>query len=637
MVRLFAHVVCSSRLLTSSLLFGCPAKVELRGNGEIQSVNEDTRSNSQRQSNIRNFSSNLWSTSTSAQGAFKATNSSDDFQSPSSPRRTGVKRRFQDFGQENNQSQPLLTPRQLPDETIKFFQRRSPPLPNEVPRAMEPELQQPATRYTTRKAPQQRTLMKTGVGSSPKTAHTSGASLIEQCPSGLHSLDFDGTSQSGVTPTTYHGRPSQDHPGSMAQRQFFPNGPVPTRQQVGPSMFCQSSMQGMPHYYQPITRASMDQATTRVLESEFPPYGGFASSQRNVRASRRVSQGSSGTGPSLSPYGSESTTISVRSMGSTRGNSRSWWQEKRNQTKSQERAFTKKKENPFANYKHDPNDAEGFLDNLNTTNNERQESTIIPQKALNALRRESTQQRLPGMVPKKFEPEGRRSLRGSIFASQNVNERSLLAMKAAEAETTVAPWSSIYPGRQVSPIPRAPFTNHAEHSITPGNLSIVTTDYDQRFFDQMPAPMGAQYYDQSDLWQKEQHVTDFGKICPLGQDQWNPNNQWGAYHDNQVLEYSTQPGMEAFSEYQESFADPAFRAPPPQYQDATIGHSMYFRQPTESRPISMGQIDLLHSSTSFPAVTMMPAPIQHNIHRQSNARYSSVPPEGSDDFEEAFM
>lgn len=648
-VRIFAPFVCSARLLTSSLLFGCPEKVELRGNDGIQSNNnEDSCSKFQKQAKIRNASScSLRRTSTNAQFPFKAKHSSDDCQSPSTLRTDAKRRRLQDFDRENNQSQPLLTSRQLPDETTKFFQCRSPPLPNDVPRATGPELRPHATIDTTRKAPQQRSLMSTAVGSSPMTAHTPGFSLVQHCPSELQkrpSLGFEGTSQSGMTPRHDHGRPSQDQPVSMSQRPYFPNGAVPTHHQsVGPSMSSQSSMQGMPRYYQPITRASMEQDTTRVLESEFPPFGGFASSQRNVQASRRVSQGSSGTRPSLSPYGSESTTSPVRSTGSKRDNSKSWWQEKRNQTKSQQRAFTQKKENPFANYKHDPNDAEGFLDNLNTTNNERQESTIIPQQALRALRRESVQQRLPGLVPKKFEPEGRRSLRGSIFASQKVDERSLLAMKAAEAETTVAPWSNIYPGRQVSPMPRAPFTNRVEHSITPGNLSIVTTDYDQRFFGQVPAPMDAQY-EQGDSWQEEQHVNDFGGIYPLGEAQWKPNNQWDAYHNTQILERSTQPGMETFSGYQESFADPAFPASqyqyhPQQYRfsDAPNGHPRPFGQPTASRPTNIGYSDHLRSSTSLPAVAMMPAPIQHIMHRQPNARYSSEPPDDSNTFEDPFM
>lgn len=54
-----------------------------------------------------------------------------------------------------------------------------------------------------------------------------------------------------------------------------------------------------------------------------------------------------------------------------------WNRMKRQQQQNQKRAFTKKGENPFANYRHDPNDAEGRLEGLS--------SSIIPVSALEHL------------------------------------------------------------------------------------------------------------------------------------------------------------------------------------------------------------------------------------------------------------
>jgi hypothetical protein len=127
-----------------------------------------------------------------------------------------------------------------------------------------------------------------------------------------------------------------------------------------------------------------------------------------------------------------SSTESKRKRGSD-GNA-SWNQAKRKQQKSQQRAFARKKDNPFAFYQHDPNDAESHLDVLSSDNKDA--SSIIPAQELDALRRKSGSYQRPRIA------DGRRAVteqasqkrRRNFSPYGRVSNQELLRMKAAEQE-----------------------------------------------------------------------------------------------------------------------------------------------------------------------------------------------------------
>jgi len=162
-----------------------------------------------------------------------------------------------------------------------------------------------------------------------------------------------------------------------------------------------------------------------------------------------------------------------------------WPQEKRQQAKSQERAFTRKRENPFAHYKHDPNDAEGYLESISAQNErQKEESSIIPQEELVALRKNTHSS---SFMTRMHRGAGRHAARGRAargrnnggrsFSSQRINERDLLAMKADEANVgDFAMRRRISPVRLREQIPASAFTQQ-----TPGYLSDVTDGGPQDF------------------------------------------------------------------------------------------------------------------------------------------------------------
>lgn len=107
-----------------------------------------------------------------------------------------------------------------------------------------------------------------------------------------------------------------------------------------------------------------------------------------------------------------------------------WNRSKRHQSKSQERAFVHKKDNPFSLYKHDPNDTESYLDRLSSQNKE----SIIPPEGLKALADASKAQlysvpvgAVRGNV---YRPPHQRGKRDSLGAALSTQE--LLSQKAAE-------------------------------------------------------------------------------------------------------------------------------------------------------------------------------------------------------------
>jgi hypothetical protein len=139
----------------------------------------------------------------------------------------------------------------------------------------------------------------------------------------------------------------------------------------------------------------------------------------------------------------------------------SWKQAKREQQRSQQRAFTQKRDNPFSLYKHDPNDAESYLDGLSSRNTELSpQSSVIPTEGLQALARAYQVPRQPsGGIP--FHQQ--RSAAGQRGRRQvpegRLSERDLLAQKAAEQNEY-----AIIPSSQASRATMTPFATQDLYS-----------------------------------------------------------------------------------------------------------------------------------------------------------------------------
>jgi hypothetical protein len=112
----------------------------------------------------------------------------------------------------------------------------------------------------------------------------------------------------------------------------------------------------------------------------------------------------------------------------------SWRQTKQKQQKSQQRAFVTRRDNPFASFQHDPNDAESFLEGLTSAPNPK--SSIIPEDELEALERRA----LP-RGPHMSQPRGIQQRRNNqrrrrhFSAHQTVSNQELLRIKAAEQQS----------------------------------------------------------------------------------------------------------------------------------------------------------------------------------------------------------
>jgi hypothetical protein len=113
----------------------------------------------------------------------------------------------------------------------------------------------------------------------------------------------------------------------------------------------------------------------------------------------------------------------------------SWKRTKHQEEKSQRRAFVHKKDNPFSRYKHDPNDAESYLDVLSKTQSPK--DSIIPPEGLRALEnayrqtaRRMSQRPVAQASQRRSFQRGRRANRN--FSTGRMSNRQLLAQKAAE-------------------------------------------------------------------------------------------------------------------------------------------------------------------------------------------------------------
>ncbi|CAB9503061.1 DExH-box ATP-dependent RNA helicase DExH17 [Seminavis robusta] len=401
-----------------------------------------------------------------------------------------------------------------------------------------------------------------------RQARTPNVSSMPASAASMHRPGMNATAQR---------RSVQDRPSRRLTQSPFPNGPSMTAHPPnGPS-------QATPLYPQANTRSPASQT------------------RRGGTQARRVSQASSaGIRPSQSPHASQS--ISSRQ-------SNSWRKEKRQQVNSQERAFTKKNLNPFKIFSHDPNDAEGFLDNLNN-NNENRENSLIPQQEREVMRRESALQRPNGLIPQRFTSEPRRRRQGRKF-QENISEQELLARKNEETNAFFSDTARrSMPSRRVSPIP--PPRLHQQNlmappSRTPGNLSVVTTDHDQQHQPAWSGPQevvaGRQHgHANANSWQQQQDqflsYDGFGGVGiggdPFdGDGPWDETAQWDPNETNENWEtfggqsaQVAQPGMGPFNRYQPMVQDSQYGPGPNSRQPNPLRHQHQFQsqlQPQHSQ------------------------------------------------------
>ena len=141
--------------------------------------------------------------------------------------------------------------------------------------------------------------------------------------------------------------------------------------------------------------------------------------------------------------------------------SASWNQTKRNQEKSQQRAFARRKDNPFAFFQHDPNDAESFLDGLSVENNSK--SSIIPERELEAFRAKTVNKGGLNTAPRgPYRGRCGQKRRRNFPIDQIISNQELLRMKAAEVES----YSSRHDFVPRNPEPTS-FSLRAEEQLNP--------------------------------------------------------------------------------------------------------------------------------------------------------------------------
>jgi hypothetical protein len=111
-----------------------------------------------------------------------------------------------------------------------------------------------------------------------------------------------------------------------------------------------------------------------------------------------------------------------------------WRLQKREQRSLQQSAFTKKKENPFAKFQYDPNDAENNLDAITNENSSRSANggSILPAEAFKSVRQRRTnlfQKRPTRMRSKRGNARARQS---TTTNAQSMPSHMVLRMKAEE-------------------------------------------------------------------------------------------------------------------------------------------------------------------------------------------------------------
>jgi hypothetical protein len=166
--------------------------------------------------------------------------------------------------------------------------------------------------------------------------------------------------------------------------------------------------------------------------------------------SQQISRAASPTQRFLAPHSSAPPRLPVKWMptgtadtvgtaaddlGATFSN-RSWKQTKRQQQKYQERGFARKKDNPFSIYKHDPNDAESYLDHLTRHNKDDKGVGIIPPDIYSSLARANESQRQAHFFAQRSSGLGQRQDHHGRVRQEPAGSlrENFLALKAAEHE-----------------------------------------------------------------------------------------------------------------------------------------------------------------------------------------------------------
>jgi hypothetical protein len=116
----------------------------------------------------------------------------------------------------------------------------------------------------------------------------------------------------------------------------------------------------------------------------------------------------------------------------------SWKRLKHQQQKSQQRAFVRHSDNPFKSYKHDPNDAESYLDQLVSSSNQTTptSASIIPPEGFRAIDTVRSQPHFFSRqaINSMYEANSRGTMtRRKHLQGQVVSIRDVLSQKAAES------------------------------------------------------------------------------------------------------------------------------------------------------------------------------------------------------------
>lgn len=133
-------------------------------------------------------------------------------------------------------------------------------------------------------------------------------------------------------------------------------------------------------------------------------------------------------------------------------NPEKWYHEKQKHQRSQKRAFTSLKDNPFNRFKHDPNDSEAQLEILSSRSPPMHNDSIIPPESLRML--ESASRANPPAFSRDVQFRQRRldksASRRSFGARPLPTGRDLLAQKADEVNMYEAPIRTAPPHRMAS-------------------------------------------------------------------------------------------------------------------------------------------------------------------------------------------
>mmetsp|Transcript_28106 Transcript_28106/g.68441 ORF Transcript_28106/g.68441 Transcript_28106/m.68441 type:complete len:505 (+) Transcript_28106:3054-4568(+) len=135
-----------------------------------------------------------------------------------------------------------------------------------------------------------------------------------------------------------------------------------------------------------------------------------------------------------------------------RGIPTQWQQTKRKQQRSQQRAFASKRDNPFSDFKHDPNDAESYLEELSSQSQsqKRFQNSIIPQSKLDHLQNHSNTANRPPCQPKTWglghQRMDRRRRKNGVH--HPVSNQELLRRKADESQAQFAARRCSHPNRE---------------------------------------------------------------------------------------------------------------------------------------------------------------------------------------------